>query len=54
MKRGSSELDEPGAVAAQVEAFLLSLPLGSGRAAAEVEAAAELSRGQLKQRLKSW
>jgi hypothetical protein len=49
------------AIAARVEEFLLTLPLGTGAAAAEVEAAvsrrlldAELSRVQLKARLKKW
>jgi hypothetical protein len=51
----------PAAVAAGVEEFLLGLPLGSGRAAAEVEAAvsrrlldAELARAQIKGRLRKW
>lgn len=51
----------PHEIAEAVEAFALGLPLGSGRAAAEVEAAvsrrlldAEVSRSQLRQRLRKW
>lgn len=56
-----SGAEEPGAVAAGVNEFLLRLPLGTGRDAAEVEAAvaerllaAELGRAQLKARLRKW
>lgn len=52
---------DPAAIAAAVEEFLLALPLGSGRAAAEVEAAvsrrlldAELARAQMRGRLSKW
>jgi hypothetical protein len=55
------EAPPPAAIAASIEDFLLRLPLGSGRAAAEVEAAvsqrlleSELSRVQMRQRLKKW
>ena len=56
-----SDAEEPGAIAASVNEFLLGLPLGTGRAAADVEAAvaerllgAELARTQLKARLRKW
>ena len=53
--------DGPEVIAARVEDFLLALPLGTGRAAAEVEAAvarrlmdAEMGRAALKDRLRKW
>jgi len=50
-----------GAIAAKIEDWVLTLPLGTGRGAAEVEAAVlqrlldtEIARSRLKQRLKKW